>query len=141
MDTIQAAILLSKLNIFPGELEKREQVAGRYSNLLTARNHALALPKVPESRKSAWAQYSILLTDKNIRSGLQLHLKKNNIPTAIYYPVPLHLQPVYGNIKYEQAGGFPIAEDCSCRILSLPMHPYLTERQQAEICSHINEFL
>jgi len=133
MDTIQAAILLPKLDIFLDELKKRKQVAKRYSDILKNRNIPLTTPKIPEGRESAWAQYSVLLDNKDIRSDLQLHLKKNNIPTAIYYPVPLHLQPVYGDLTYGQ-GDFPIAEDCSSRILSLPMHPYLTEKDQAYIC-------
>ncbi len=145
MDTIQAAILLPKLEIFPDELRKRRQAAERYSKMLKNCDSILTLPKEPENRKSAWAQYSILINDKeNRRHGetrwmLQAYLKANGIPTAIYYPSPLHIQPVYKDLGYE-TGDFPIAEDCASRILSLPMHPYLTKDDQTEICRLIKQY-
>ncbi len=145
MDTLQAAILLPKLEIFPDELEKRRQVAQRYSELLNSCNILFQLPKEPENRKSAWAQYSVLINieeshrKKGPRHAFQDYLKANGVPTAVYYPSPLHLQTVYSDLGY-QAGDFPIAEDCASRILSLPMHPYLTEKDQAELCRLISEY-
>ncbi len=139
MDTIQAAVLLAKLDIFPGEIEKRRQVAERYSQMLQSRHIPLTLPVIPDERKSAWAQFSVLTDSNETRFNLQENLKKHKIPTAIYYPVPLHLQPVYADLGYK-ACDFPVAENCASRILSLPMHPYLTQQDQLKICTVINDY-
>ena len=121
MDTLQAAILLAKLNYFPEELEKRNRAAHTYSTLL--KDH-VKVPRVPEGVTSAWAQYSILLGNEEERNGVIEALKKRAIPTAVYYPKPLHLQRAFSYLGYKE-GDFPVAEDISKRILSLPMHPYL----------------
>ena len=131
LDTIQAGILLAKFEIFSEEIELRQQVAGRYTELLGA--HAnIQPPVVPPGYKSAWAQYSILAADRQHRSDLQNKLKQAGIPTAIYYPTPLHLQSAFSQLGYKK-GDFPVSEECAERIFSLPMHPYLTEEAQEKI--------
>jgi UDP-2-acetamido-2-deoxy-ribo-hexuluronate aminotransferase len=135
MDTIQAAVLLSKFEIFPEEVELRQRVAERYRELLLNLD-SIKLPQVPEGVKSVWAQYSILARDETHRSRLQAKLKEARIPTAIYYPKPLHLQTAYRSLGYSQ-GDFAVSEDCSRRILSLPMYPYLALDEQQQIAGVI----
>jgi UDP-2-acetamido-2-deoxy-ribo-hexuluronate aminotransferase len=135
MDTIQAAILLSKFDIFPEEVELRQLVANRYRQLLSNLD-SITVPRVPQGVKSIWAQYAILARDENHRSKLQAGLKEAHIPTAIYYPKPLHLQTAYRSLGYLK-GDFPVSEDCSQRILSLPMHPYLSPVEQEQIAHRI----
>jgi dTDP-4-amino-4,6-dideoxygalactose transaminase len=135
LDSLQAAILLAKFDIFPEEIELRQQVANRYATLLGA-DPQIKVPSIPSGATSAWAQYSILAADENQRSALQNKLKEAAIPTAIYYPQPLHLQSAFSSLGY-QKGDFPISEDCAQRIFSLPMHPYLTEEDQKKISSSI----
>ena len=131
MDTLQAAVLLAKFEIFPEEIELRQQVARQYSQLLNQQPE-LQVPTVPEKITSAWAQYSVLAKDETHRSQLQAKLKEAGIPTAVYYPKPLHLQTAFKTLGYEE-GDFPISEDFSDRIFSLPMHPYLSEADQEQI--------
>ena len=135
MDTIQAAVLLSKFEIFPEEVELRQRVAESYRDLLLNLD-SITLPQVPEGVKSVWAQYSILARDETHRSRLQAKLKEARIPTAIYYPKPLHLQTAYRALGYLE-GDFAVSEDCSRRILSLPMHPYLSIAEQERIAQTI----
>ena len=131
MDTLQAAILLAKFDIFPEEIELRQTVARRYSQLLNQQDEVLT-PAVAEEMKSAWAQYSVLAKDEAHRSKLQDRLKAAEIPTAIYYPKPLHLQTAFNALGYKE-GDFPVSEDFSGRIFSLPMHPYLSRVDQEKI--------
>jgi dTDP-4-amino-4,6-dideoxygalactose transaminase len=131
LDTIQAAILLAKFEIFPEEIELRQKVAQQYDKLLDSCS-AILTPSIPNGYKSAWAQYSILAEDGNHRSELQNKLKESDIPTAIYYPKPLHLQTAFSSLGYRE-GDFPISEDCAQRIFSIPMHPYLTAEEQQNI--------
>jgi dTDP-4-amino-4,6-dideoxygalactose transaminase len=97
---------------------------------------SITVPRVPEGYKSVWAQYSIMARDENHRSQLQLKLKAADIPTAIYYPKPLHLQTAYQSLGYNE-GDFAVSEDCSRRIFSLPMHPYLSLSEQQRIAHTI----
>ena len=128
MDTLQAAVLLAKFDIFPEEIELRQQVARQYTRLLN-QQAVVQAPMVPEEMKSAWAQYSVLAKDETHRTQLQSTLKEAGIPTAIYYPKPLHLQTAFKSLGYKE-GDFPISEDFSSRIFSLPMHPYLSNSDQ-----------
>ena len=137
LDTIQAAILLAKFEIFPDELELRQGVAQHYTELLSDFSLDLSTPHIPSGSRSAWAQYSLLAKDEQIRSNLQAKLKSEGIPTAIYYPAPLHLQTAFEYLGYKESD-FPISEDCSKRIFSLPIHPYLTEEEQKKITMVIN---
>ena len=132
LDTLQAAILLAKFDIFPEEIELRHQVAQRYNKLLDNHKYSIMPPFVPKECSSVWAQYSVLSEDEKHRSYLQNKLKEANIPTAIYYPKPLHLQTAFASLGYKK-GDFPISEECALRIFSLPMHPYLTEEEQKRI--------
>jgi UDP-2-acetamido-2-deoxy-ribo-hexuluronate aminotransferase len=129
LDTLQAAILLAKFSIFPEEIDLRQEVAGRYNGLLAG---AVKTPQIPAGCKSAWAQYSILVRDSDERSDLMAKLKAAAIPTAIYYPKPLHRQTAFSGLGYRE-GDFPVSEDCARRIFSLPMHPYLAAGDQSRI--------
>jgi len=131
-DTLQAAILLAKFDIFPEEIEMRQIVASRYTELLSKSEH-ITCPVVAEGSTSAWAQYSIL-SDK--RPEILEALKKAGIPTAIYYPTPLHLQTAYAYLKYGK-GDFTVSEEMAAKIFSLPMHPYLNQDDQARIADVI----
>jgi UDP-2-acetamido-2-deoxy-ribo-hexuluronate aminotransferase len=128
LDTLQAAILIAKFDIFAEEIELRQKIARRYSELLTP-HPSLLPPHVPSGMKSVWAQYSILAKNAKHRSTLQAKLKDAGVPTAIYYPKPLHLQTAFVHLGYK-AGDFPVSEDCASRIFSLPMHPYLKAGDQ-----------
>ena len=136
MDTLQAAVLLAKFDIFPEEIELRQQVASRYSQLLNQQAEVQA-PVVPEKITSAWAQYSVLARDETHRTQLQAKLKEAGVPTAIYYPKPLHLQTAFKSLGYKE-GDFPISEDFSSRIFSLPMHPYLSDSDQEIIVKNLS---
>jgi UDP-2-acetamido-2-deoxy-ribo-hexuluronate aminotransferase len=118
LDTIQAGILLAKLDIFDDELEARQEVAQRYSDGL---KDTVGVPYVPEGFTSIWAQYSVI-TEK--RTQLMAGLKEAGIPTAIYYPKPLHMQTAFSFLGYQE-GSLPVSERISKTVFSLPMHPYL----------------
>jgi UDP-2-acetamido-2-deoxy-ribo-hexuluronate aminotransferase len=126
LDTLQAAILLVKLKIFDREVELRQAVAQRYSQALQT---VVEVPFVSPDCTSVWAQYSVMSED---RSRLQKKLKEAGIPTAIYYPLPLHLQGAFNHLGYH-AGDFPLSERASHHIFSVPMHPYLEEADQERI--------
>ena len=126
LDTIQAAVLLEKLRIFPDELEARKRIARRYDESL--RDIVLVPRLIPETT-SVWAQYAILTPN---RDQVAADLEEAGIPTAIHYPLPLHRQAPYRH--YPIAGnGLPVAERLSAEVLSLPMHPYLDEETQDRI--------
>jgi dTDP-4-amino-4,6-dideoxygalactose transaminase len=131
MDSFQAAVLLAKFDIFPEELTLRERVAARYSELI-APIEGLTAPDLPPDARSAWAQYSLVAKDKAHRTRLLAACKDAGIPTAIYYPKPLHLQKAFEVLGYGE-NDFPISEDVSRRIFSLPMHPYVREADQVTI--------
>lgn len=122
LDTLQAAILLAKFEVFPHEIEARNRIAERYSNGLQG---VVDVPIVPSESTSAWAQYSVL---SDGRSEIQRQLKNEGMPTAVYYPKPLHLQRAFDYLGYRK-GDFPIAESICERVFSLPMHPYLKDDQ------------
>ena len=130
MDTLQAAVLLAKMEIFDKELEMRQAVAQRYSQALAS---SFTIPTIPAAHRSAWAQYSL---QHHKRDEVILKLKKVGIPSAIYYPKPLHMQKAFASLGYEK-GQIPVAEDIATKIFSLPMHPYLEEKDQAEIIRNL----
>ena len=136
LDTLQAAILLAKFDIFPEEIELRQKAAKNYADLLSP-IHAIKTPEVPDGYKSAWAQYSLLAVNEKQRDILMERLKQSNIPTAIYYPKPLHRQEAFSYLGYKK-GDFPISEAIANRIFSLPMHPYLKFEDQEKIADIIN---
>ena len=131
LDTIQAAILLVKFEIFPEEVEMRNAAAARYTSLLTS-DSSLMTPDVPAGYKSVWAQYSLLAKNEDARTVMLKNLQDNKIPTAIYYPKPLHRQTAYSYLGYSE-DAFPVSEDTASRIFSLPMHPYLLAADQERI--------
>ncbi len=98
----------------------------------------VAMPHVPAGSMSAWAQYSVLAPDGPSRAVLMETLNARGIPTAIYYPKPLHLQPAFAGLGY-RPNDFPVSEDCAERIFSIPMHPYLDLTDQKLICDLLNK--
>lgn len=134
LDTLQAAILLAKLPALPREISARQRVATRYD--LGLIDHHLDTPQTPGGYSSAWAQYSVLTEQPQQRDPVVAALKATGIPIAIYYPIPLHLQAAFANLGY-QLGDFPAAEDISRRIFSLPMHPYMEDRELEYIISRV----
>lgn len=133
LDTLQAAILLPKLKAFKKELNLRNSAASRYTLGLKG---YLKTPEIPEGFLSSWAQYSVLARDWDIREKIRQGLKLKGIPTAVYYPIPLHLQKAFEYLNYSH-GDFPVCEDISSRIFSIPMHPYLKAEVMDEIIETI----
>ncbi|MCL2889308.1 MAG: DegT/DnrJ/EryC1/StrS family aminotransferase [Eggerthellaceae bacterium] len=121
LDTIQAAILLAKLEIFEDELVARNEVAQSYSDALAA---SFTIPFVAPDRTSVWAQYTVLTSGDEQRSQIVEKLKARGIPTAIYYTTPIHLSTAYKSLGYK-SGDLPVCELLSQQVLSIPMHPYL----------------
>jgi dTDP-4-amino-4,6-dideoxygalactose transaminase len=134
LDTVQAAVLLAKLKIFEDEFAQRQRVAAAYTQQIEASELPLQVPDIPEGTSSAWAQYSLLAPDPEYRDRLLAGLGERGVPTAIYYPRPLHLQPAFASLGYRE-GDFPVSEAAARRIFSLPMHPYLEDGTIAEIVS------
>ena len=134
LDTLQAAILIEKLAVFPDEITWRNRIADRYAEGLAG---AVGTPAVIAGGVSTWAQYTIETDD---RDGLQAHLKALGVPTAIYYPKPLHVQTAYAH--YPAAGnGLPVTMQKAGRVISLPMHSDLTETDQNYIVAAIREYV
>jgi dTDP-4-amino-4,6-dideoxygalactose transaminase len=136
MDTIQAAVILGKLEVFVDELDKRNDVANKYKAGITKN---VKTPTVPEGYYSSWAQYSVLAESSEMRAKLQDYLKSKNIPSVIYYPIPLHLQTAYAYLGGKR-GDLPVTESIADRVFSLPMHPYMTDAEIGEVIDAINSF-
>ena len=134
LDTIQAAILLEKLEIFNEELTKRNEIASYYTSNI---NSNLQTPFIPKEYFSSWAQYSLLAESVEQRNNILLRLKESNIPAMIYYKLPLHLQSVFRDLGYSK-GDFPFSEKISNQIFSIPIHPYLRRDQQNKIIEILN---
>ena len=132
LDTIQAAVLLAKLPYFNEELKFRQNIADQYN--LGLRN-ILQIPEIKEKRSSSWAQYTIRV---NPRNKIQAKLKKKGIPTAVFYPVPLHLQKCFSYLNYK-IGDFPESEKASKEVISLPMNPFLNNHQIDFIISNVKK--
>ncbi len=130
LDTIQAAVLIEKLKIFPAEIEARQRIADRYNEGL---RDVAKVPRLMAGATSVWAQYTLLLED---RAKVAAACKDAGVPTAIYYPIPLSHQEGY---KHFPTGpnGVPVSERLSGQVLSLPMHPYLTEEAQDRIIAAV----
>jgi dTDP-4-amino-4,6-dideoxygalactose transaminase len=132
LDTLQAAVLLAKLAVFDEELMARARIADAYDARL---GNAVTIPaRVPDSA-SAWAIYAILLPDAHARDRMQAGLRASGVPTAIYYPRPLHHQPAYRDAH--DGASLPVSEDLATRILALPIHPDLTPADVARICDAV----
>jgi UDP-2-acetamido-2-deoxy-ribo-hexuluronate aminotransferase len=130
MDTLQAAIVLAKLDIFPEEVELRRQAGERYTALLNAGELSdIAAPHVVAGNTSVYAQYTIRAGD---REAVQARLKGAGIPTAVHYPVPLYRQPAFAELG-NTPEDFPNSEQASQQVISLPMHPYISEAEQQTV--------
>jgi UDP-2-acetamido-2-deoxy-ribo-hexuluronate aminotransferase len=132
LDTLQAAILLPKLEIFAAELESRQRVADRYTGLLA--EAGLVAPFVEDHNRSAWAQYTVQVDN---RDQVQERLKAGGIPSAVHYPIPLNRQPA---VK-DDAARLPVGDAVAERVMSVPMHPYLDEATLAVIVKGLQEAL
>lgn len=141
LDTLQAAVLLAKMEIFEEEVAARSRIGARYSELI---DHAfesgraerqVKTPYIAPNCTSVYAQYTIEVED---RAKVESGLKARGIPTAVHYPVPLHFQPVFASLG-QGPGSFPVSESVAQRVLSLPMHPYLSEEQQGKVVQALLE--
>ena len=135
LDTVQAAILCEKLEVIINyELEKVKEIAEMYSEKLF---DIVQTPKVLDGYVSSWAQYSILCKDSYERDAIMKTLKSKGIPSMIYYKKPLHRQTAFQNYKESMPVTLEASEDICSRILSLPMHPYLSQEDIQNICNNI----
>lgn len=132
MDTLQAAVLLAKLGVFAEEVVSRAVIAARYDELL---RDAVVTPYIEPSNASIYAQYTVKVDHREV---VREKLQAKGIPTAIHYPVPLHLQPVFAGLNLPE-GSMPVAESASKQVLSLPMHPYLTDADLVRIATELVE--
>jgi UDP-2-acetamido-2-deoxy-ribo-hexuluronate aminotransferase len=130
LDTLQAAVLLAKLETLDAELAARERIGERYSERLAG---AVRTPAIEPHNRSVYAQYTIEVAE---RQEVQARLKAQGIPTAVHYPVPLNLQPAFASLRQGE-GSFPKAEAAARRVLSLPMHPFLDEATQDRIVAAV----
>lgn len=130
LDTLQAAVLLSKLTIFAEEIQLRQRVADAYEAGLA---QYVKTPKVISGAQSTWAQYTIEVAD---RDGFRTQLSEAGVPTAVYYPIPLHLHEPYAGFPISP-GGLPVTEEIAHRVVSLPMHPYLDSDQIERIVAAV----
>lgn len=130
LDTLQAAILLAKLDAFPEEVAARERIGARYTEQLRG---VVQTPVLREGNSSVYAQYTIEVDN---RDAVQAALKDAGVPTAVHYPIPLHLQPAFASLGLGE-GSFPLAEAAGRRVMSLPMHPYLDEPTQDRIVAAV----
>lgn len=134
LDSLQAAVLLAKMDVFPEEVAVRARIGARYDNLL--RDLAMT-PFVEAHNASVYAQYTVQIDN---RESVQQSLNASGVPTAVHYPVPLHLQPVFADLGYG-TGSFPVAEAAARRVMSLPMHPYLEETALKRVAEALREAL
>lgn len=130
LDTIQAAILLSKLSVFAEEIEMRQRVADAYASRL---GNAVKVPQVIAGGRSTWAQYTIEVNDRN---GFRDHLAQNGVPSAIYYPIPLHLHDPYAGYPAAPEG-LPVTERVAHTVVSLPMYPDMPEADIQQVCDAV----
>ncbi len=122
LDTIQAAVLLAKLPHYASEIVMRQQVAEKYTQMLTSK---VSTPTVSADRTSVWAQYTVRVND---RDAIQKKLKQQGIPTAVHYPMPLYQQECFQYL-HQGEGIYPVAEKAAKEVLSLPMNPFLTDAE------------
>jgi UDP-2-acetamido-2-deoxy-ribo-hexuluronate aminotransferase len=119
-------VLLAKFGWFAQEVEARAEAGARYNRLLDG---AVVTPYIEPQNTSVYAQYTVQVDDREM---VQSELKKNGIPTAVHYPVPLHLQPAFAALGYKK-GDFPVSEAAAQRVISLPMHPYIAPKEQQSV--------
>jgi UDP-2-acetamido-2-deoxy-ribo-hexuluronate aminotransferase len=137
MDSVQAAVLLSKFDLFiDEEIDARERTAAMYTEKLSAIGAAVKTPSVTKFNRSVWAQYSIMVED---RDKLAAFLGTKGIPTAVHYPIPLHLQEVFAGLGVKE-GALPVSEKVAAHIMSLPMCAYKTEDDINAVCGAVAEY-
>ena len=137
LDSMQAVVLDAKLDIFEEELVLRQAVADRYQTLI---GDVVDTPRLAAGATSSWAQYCIKLPNTSNRDHVIKHLGASGVPTAIYYPIPMHQQPPYKAFPQSQCG-LGVTLDLCRRVLALPMHPYLEEAQQQHIAAELRNAL
>ncbi len=138
LDTIQAAVLLEKMAIFDDEVAARARVAAVYERLIVeafGAGGAVSAPYVEPFNTSVFAQYTVEVDRRDI---VETRMKSAGVPTAVHYPMSLHQQPAFSKLE-QPAGGFPVSEAAARRVISLPMHPYLAEEQQASVVAALAE--
>ncbi len=135
LDTLQAAVLLAKLDIFDDEVAARSRIGARYSQLISTAIPSIGTPHLSEGCTSVYAQYTVEVPQ---RAKVEEAMKARGVPTAVHYPIPLHRQPVFANLGY-RAGDFPVSEKAGERVMSLPMHPYLSEADQDKVVQALKE--
>lgn len=141
LDSMQAAVLLAKMEIFEDEVQARNKLGARYSALLNEAfasapaNKKVVTPFIADGNTSVYAQYTIEVPD---RESFEARMRAQGIPTAVHYPVPLHQQPVFASLGYK-AGDFPVSEKIASRVISLPMHPYLSDAQQQQVVNAVRD--
>ena len=135
MDTLQAAVLICKLKVFDRELAARRRIADAYTRELAG---VVEIPRIPSDCQSAWAQYTVRAADRAARDKIRARLHARNIPSAVYYPRPLHRQPAFS--EADGAGlSLPVSELLSEQVFSLPIHPYLDDDQQREVIHAVKD--
>jgi dTDP-4-amino-4,6-dideoxygalactose transaminase len=132
LDSLQAAVLLAKMTVFRDELVRREEIALQYDQRL---GNVVGIPVRVPNCQSAWAIYAILLPEGTSRDTVQAKLKDEGVPTAVYYPRPLHLQPAYSG--HHDGSALPVSESLAHRILALPIHPDLSDAQVEHISAAV----
>ncbi len=138
LDTLQAAVLLAKFPVFlEKELEGMQRIAAEYTNQL---RDIVKTPFIKEGFYSSWAQYTIQLSDKEARDGLQAYLKEQGIPSAVYYQKPMHRQLAFDRNKYDDQD-YPVTNKLSETVLSLPFHPYMEEDEIKRVSDTIRAYL
>jgi len=144
LDTLQAAVLLAKMEIFDDEVAARGRIGARYSEMIAAAfqdepdpARRVTTPMLAPGCTSVYAQYTIEVDD---RARFEARMKELGVPTAVHYPVLLHLQPVFVGLD-QGVGSFPVSEAAARRVISLPMHPYLTPEQQHNVVTAVRKAL
>ena len=137
LDTIQAAVLLAKMERFDWEVEQRAKIGKAYSEMIKSAGIDAVTPSTSDGCLGVYAQYSVQVAN---REHVITRLNEAGVPTAVHYPVPLHMQPAFAYLGYKR-GDFPVSEEIASRILSLPMHPYLEVAVQEKIVQALVESL
>jgi UDP-2-acetamido-2-deoxy-ribo-hexuluronate aminotransferase len=142
LDTLQAAVLLAKLDVFADDVAARARLGARYSQLLADAfgdvqdpMRRISGPWLDPANTSVYAQYTVEVPH---RERVEQRMKEQGVPTAVHYPVPLHQQPVFAGLKIA-TGSLPVSEYAAARVMSLPMHPYLTEEQQVRVVAALKQ--
>ncbi len=131
MDTLQAAIVSAKLNYFDDELRARNRIAKNYTEALSS---CVTTPVINAQNISSWAQYTIRVSN---RDEVSIHLERKGVPTAVHYPMPLPRQKAFAYLH--DSSSYPVSDDCARTVLSLPMHPFLSDQEMCQICDAVME--